>query len=79
MYNYVEMARVTGVPISFLLGRGQMIKVVSQLLRKGREQNLLIPTRQQGRCASVGHRAPPPPPPLPPLPPPPPSVLPRLS
>lgn len=46
MYNYVEMARVTGVPISFLLGRGQMIKVISQLLRKGRQQNLLLPVRQ---------------------------------
>lgn len=29
IYNYVEMARVTGVPISFLLARGQSIKVVS--------------------------------------------------
>jgi len=28
IYNYVEMARVTGVPISFLLARGQSIKVV---------------------------------------------------
>lgn len=27
IYNYVEMARVTGVPISFLLSRGQSIKV----------------------------------------------------
>ena len=26
-YNYVEMARVTGTPINFLLNRGQMIKV----------------------------------------------------
>jgi len=26
IYNYVEMARVTGVPISFLLSRGQSIK-----------------------------------------------------
>ena len=32
--NYMEMARVTGVPLSFLLSRGQQIKVVSQLLRK---------------------------------------------
>lgn len=29
IYNYVEMARVTGVPISFLLSRGQSIKVIS--------------------------------------------------
>lgn len=28
IYNYVEMARVTGVPISFLLSRGQSIKVI---------------------------------------------------
>lgn len=28
VYNYVEMARVTGVPISFLLARGQSIKVL---------------------------------------------------
>lgn len=27
IFNYVEMARVTGVPISFLLSRGQSIKV----------------------------------------------------
>lgn len=32
--NYMEMARVTGVPLSCLLTRGQQIKVVSQLLRK---------------------------------------------
>ena len=47
MYNYIEMARVTGVPIGFLLGRGQMIKVQSQLLRKGQRQNLVMPTRQR--------------------------------
>ena len=28
MYNYIEMARVTGVPMSFLLTRGQSIKGV---------------------------------------------------
>ena len=31
--NYMEMARVTGVPLTYLLTRGQQIKVVSQLLR----------------------------------------------
>ena len=31
--NYMEMARVTGVPLSYLQTRGQQIKVVSQLLR----------------------------------------------
>ncbi|VVA97109.1 unnamed protein product [Arabis nemorensis] len=44
IYSYVEMARVTGVPISFLLSRGQMIKVLSQLLRKAKQRNLVLPT-----------------------------------
>ncbi|KAM1124411.1 hypothetical protein ACFX2B_039342 [Malus domestica] len=43
IYNYVEMARVTGVPMSFLLSRGQSIKVLLQLLRKAKQNNLLIP------------------------------------
>ncbi|KAF1612187.1 UNVERIFIED_CONTAM: DNA polymerase delta catalytic subunit, partial [Eudyptes pachyrhynchus] len=36
LVNYVEMARVTGVPLSYLLARGQQVKVVSQLLRQVR-------------------------------------------
>ena len=31
--NYMEMARVTGVPLSYLQTRGQQIKVISQLIR----------------------------------------------
>ena len=27
MVNYIEMARVTGVPLNYLLARGQQIKV----------------------------------------------------
>ena len=41
--NYVEMARVTGVPLSYLLTRGQQIKVFSMILRKTRKEGLLIP------------------------------------
>jgi DNA polymerase delta subunit 1 len=41
--NYVEMARVTGVPLSYLLTRGQQIKVFSMILRKTRREGLLIP------------------------------------
>ncbi|XP_026455099.1 DNA polymerase delta catalytic subunit-like [Papaver somniferum] len=49
IYNYVEMGRVTGVPISFLLSRGQSIKVLSQLLRKSRQKDLVLPNvRKQG-------------------------------
>jgi len=44
--NAMEMARVTGVPLSYLQTRGQQIKVISQLLRKSMEQNLLLPTHQ---------------------------------
>ena len=43
LFNMTEMARVTGVPISFLFTRGQQIKVASQLYRKARLHNLLIP------------------------------------
>ncbi len=43
LVNYIEMARVTGVPVDFLLSRGQQIKVFSMLLRKCRRENLLIP------------------------------------
>ena len=44
--NYMEMARVTGVPLSYLQTRGQQIKVISQLIRKTMEVDLLIPTYQ---------------------------------
>ncbi|XP_074660043.1 DNA polymerase delta catalytic subunit-like [Tubulanus polymorphus] len=44
--NYMEMARVTGVPLPYLLTRGQQIKVISQLLRKAKEQDLLLPTKR---------------------------------
>ena len=55
MYNYIEMARVTGVPLSFLLTRGQSIKVFSQLLRKARQHGLLVPNiKVQPRGAQQG-------------------------
>lgn len=41
--NYMEMARVTGVPLLSLLTRGQQIKVVSQLLRKAKDIGYLMP------------------------------------
>lgn len=43
LVNYTEMARVTGVPFSYLLARGQQIKVISQLFRKCLEDNIVIP------------------------------------
>ncbi|KAJ7493450.1 DNA polymerase family B-domain-containing protein [Mycena galericulata] len=41
--NYVEMARVTGVPFNFLLPRGQSIKVLSQLFRRANDEGYVIP------------------------------------
>ena len=32
--NYVEMARVTGVPIPFLISRGQQIKVSAGFMKE---------------------------------------------
>lgn len=43
LVNYTEMARVTGVPFSFLLSRGQQIKVISQLFRKCLDLDIVIP------------------------------------
>ena len=42
--NLVEMAKATWVPLSFLSERGQQIKVMSQIARKARELNFMIPT-----------------------------------
>eukprot|EP00833_Pecoramyces_ruminatium_P004950 jgi/Orpsp1_1/1178982/evm.model.c7180000067458.1 len=47
LINYIEMARVTGVPFNLLLQRGQQIKVISQLYRKAIEEDLIIPFMQQ--------------------------------
>ena len=55
MYNYIEMARVTGVPMSFLLTRGQSIKVFSQILRKARQKNLLVPFLKVGLHINQQH------------------------
>nr|CAI9697724.1 unnamed protein product [Rangifer tarandus platyrhynchus] len=43
LVNAMEMARVTGVPLGYLLSRGQQVKVVSQLLRQAMRQGLLMP------------------------------------
>ena len=41
--NYVEMSRVTGVPLSYLMTRGQQVKVLSQLYRATRKEDMVIP------------------------------------
>jgi len=46
--NLTEMSRVTGVPISLILTRGQQIKVASQLYRKANQCDMVIPTEHVG-------------------------------
>ena len=48
IYNFTEMARVTGVPLAMLLKQGQQIKVMSQLLRHCKKLNYVIPVLQKG-------------------------------
>jgi len=50
--NLIEMARVTGVPINFLITRGQQIKVLSQLYRVTKKKELIIPYLQYDREAA---------------------------
>ena len=44
LVNYVEMARVTGVPMTFLFTRGQQIKVISMLYRKAQSLGMVVPS-----------------------------------
>lgn len=44
LVNYIEMARVTGVPFNFLLARGQSIKVLTQLFRRANDAGYLVPS-----------------------------------
>ncbi|RWS23196.1 DNA polymerase delta catalytic subunit-like protein [Leptotrombidium deliense] len=42
--NYMEMARVTGVPLNYLLTRGQQVKVTAQLMKFAKQSNFILPT-----------------------------------
>ncbi|RZC43128.1 DNA polymerase delta catalytic subunit [Asbolus verrucosus] len=42
--NDIEMARVTGVPITSLLTKGEQVKVVAQLLKHARQASYFMPT-----------------------------------
>ena len=48
LLNLVEMAKATWVPLSFLVERGQQIKVFSQLSKKARELGYMVPTIKYG-------------------------------
>jgi len=57
--NLIEMARVTGVPINFLITRGQQIKVLSQLYRTANPKGMVIPympyDRDRGAQNEIGY------------------------
>lgn len=50
--NLVEMAKVTMVPISYLIERGQGIKVFSQLCYQTKQENMLIETFSKTKAVS---------------------------
>ena len=45
--RYAEMARVTGIPLSFVIERGQQIKIVAQLLRVATARDLILPSKKR--------------------------------
>lgn len=51
LLNLLEMAKITWVPINYLVERGQQIKVFSQICRKAREKGFMVPTIQYGKVA----------------------------
>eukprot|EP00930_Biecheleria_cincta_P046658 TRINITY_DN32204_c0_g1_i1.p1 TRINITY_DN32204_c0_g1~~TRINITY_DN32204_c0_g1_i1.p1 ORF type:complete len:1167 (-),score=199.65 TRINITY_DN32204_c0_g1_i1:258-3758(-) len=51
LFRYVEMARVTGVPMEYLLTRGQSVKVLSMLLRKAKDHGYVLPPQTRGGSA----------------------------
>ena len=53
--NLLEMAKATWVPLSYLVERGQQIKVFSQLTKKAREMKLKVPTYDYGHTDNTGY------------------------
>jgi DNA polymerase delta subunit 1 len=51
--NNIEMARVTGVPLSYLLTRGQQVKVLSQLYRRAKPEGLVIPANKPAKKSAA--------------------------
>ena len=53
--NLLEMAKATWVPLSYLVERGQQIKVFSQLTKKAREMKFKVPTYDYGHTDNTGY------------------------
>jgi DNA polymerase delta subunit 1 len=54
VYNATELARVTGVPASYIFKRGQQVRVASQLYRKTKDEGLIIPCMHFEKGADDG-------------------------
>tara|TARA_Y100000389_G_scaffold121227_1_gene118620 strand:- start:3058 stop:5769 length:2712 start_codon:yes stop_codon:yes gene_type:complete len=55
LMNLLEMAKATWVPLSYLVERGQQIKVFSQLTKKAREMGFKVPTHEYGHVDNTGY------------------------
>jgi DNA polymerase elongation subunit (family B) len=53
--GYVEMSRICSVPISYLVLRGQGIKLTSYVAKKCREKNTLMPDLEKEKSGD-GYR-----------------------
>lgn len=49
IWNYSEMARVSGVPFRYFITKGPQIKIFSQILREAKEKNYIVPTSMFNR------------------------------
>lgn len=57
IYNYVEMARVTGVPLNYLFKRGQQIRIKAQILKKLFDTNMIFPNyRSNAPTDGIGYQ-----------------------
>ena len=55
LINLLEMAKATWVPLTYLVERGQQIKVFSQLTKKAREMGYLVPALAWGEGMVEGY------------------------
>ncbi|CAD8055365.1 unnamed protein product [Paramecium sonneborni] len=53
IYIYAEISKVTGVPIEYIIQRGQSIKVLSQLLRQTKKDGYLVPDENHTKKAET--------------------------
>jgi DNA polymerase elongation subunit (family B) len=53
MTTYIEMSKICSVPISFLMMRGQGIKLTSYIAKKCREKDTLMPLISKGKMSDM--------------------------